>query len=207
MATTAMNWEAIDADPRFQELHRRKSRFLWALMIFSIVYYFLLPVGAAYFTDLVQDQGVGPGQLRHSVRALGVRGGLGHCVHLRPRCEPHLRSNGGRNPQEGGHDRGGEMRSSRSLTVLGGLGLLALAASAHAFFKGGAVPERFGWLAVLVFGDNHRDHHVRDVSGGEASQDHSAVLCRRPVGERLAERLGDRRRLPVRSLVPRHRRA
>ena len=43
------------------------------------------------------------------------------------------------------------MKSSRSLTVLGGLGLLALAGSTHAFFKGGAVPERYGWLAVLVF--------------------------------------------------------
>ena len=60
MATTAMNWEAIDADPRFQELHRRKSRFLWALMIFSIVYYFLLPVGAAYFTDLFRIKVWGP---------------------------------------------------------------------------------------------------------------------------------------------------
>ncbi len=52
MATTALNWTAIDADPRFQELHRRKSRFLWGLMAFSVVYYFLLPIGAAYFTDL-----------------------------------------------------------------------------------------------------------------------------------------------------------
>ncbi|HLB16232.1 MAG TPA: DUF485 domain-containing protein [Burkholderiales bacterium] len=52
MASTALNWTAIDADPRFQELHRRKSRFLWGLMAFSVVYYFLLPVGAAYFTDL-----------------------------------------------------------------------------------------------------------------------------------------------------------
>lgn len=60
MATTAMNWEAIDADPRFQELHRRKSRFLWALMIFSIVYYFLLPIGAAYFTDLFRVKLWGP---------------------------------------------------------------------------------------------------------------------------------------------------
>jgi uncharacterized membrane protein (DUF485 family) len=60
MATTAMNWEAIDADHRFQELHRRKSRFLWALMIFSIVYYFLLPVGAAYFTDLFRVKVWGP---------------------------------------------------------------------------------------------------------------------------------------------------
>jgi uncharacterized membrane protein (DUF485 family) len=52
MASTALNWTAIDADPRFQELHRRKSRFLWGLMAFSVIYYFLLPIGAAYFTEL-----------------------------------------------------------------------------------------------------------------------------------------------------------
>jgi len=52
MATTAVNWSAIDSDPRFQSLHRRKSRFLWGLMAFSVVFYFLLPIGAAYFTDL-----------------------------------------------------------------------------------------------------------------------------------------------------------
>ena len=52
MATSALNWSAIDSDPRFQSLHRRKSRFLWGLMAFSIVFYFLLPIGAAYFTDL-----------------------------------------------------------------------------------------------------------------------------------------------------------
>ena len=53
MATTAsINWVAIDADPRFQRLHARKTTFLTWLMIFSIVYYFLLPIGAAYFTDL-----------------------------------------------------------------------------------------------------------------------------------------------------------
>lgn len=47
-----MNWVAIDADPRFQALHRKKTLFLWGLMIFSTVYYFLLPIGAAYFQDL-----------------------------------------------------------------------------------------------------------------------------------------------------------
>ncbi|MEW5890060.1 MAG: DUF485 domain-containing protein [Pseudomonadota bacterium] len=52
MAKTAINWAAIDADPRFQELHRRKVGFLMGLMVFSIAYYFLLPVGAAYFPDL-----------------------------------------------------------------------------------------------------------------------------------------------------------
>lgn len=52
MSKPSMNWAAIDADPRFQALHRKKSLFLWGLMIFSTVYYFLLPIGAAYFQDL-----------------------------------------------------------------------------------------------------------------------------------------------------------
>ena len=47
-----LNWAAIDADPRFRELHAKKSTFLWGLMIFSVIYYFLLPIGAAYFTEL-----------------------------------------------------------------------------------------------------------------------------------------------------------
>lgn len=47
-----INWAAIDADPRFQALHRKKTFFLWGLMIFSIIYYFLLPIGAAYYQDL-----------------------------------------------------------------------------------------------------------------------------------------------------------
>lgn len=52
MSQPSMNWTAIDADPRFQALHRKKTLFLWGLMIFSTVYYFLLPIGAAYFQDL-----------------------------------------------------------------------------------------------------------------------------------------------------------
>ena len=47
-----LNWAAIDADQRFRELHAKKSTFLWGLMIFSVIYYFLLPIGAAYFTEL-----------------------------------------------------------------------------------------------------------------------------------------------------------
>ncbi len=48
----AVDWEALTRDPRFQSLHRRKTLFLWGLMALSVVYYFLLPVGAAYFQDL-----------------------------------------------------------------------------------------------------------------------------------------------------------
>jgi len=53
MATTAnVDWNAVIADPRFQVLHRRKQGFLTGLMVFSVVFYFLLPIGAAYFQDL-----------------------------------------------------------------------------------------------------------------------------------------------------------
>ncbi|CAK0766887.1 DUF485 domain-containing protein [Gammaproteobacteria bacterium] len=52
MPSHKMNWSAIEADPEFQALHRKKSRFLWGLMLFSVFYYFLLPIGAGYFTDL-----------------------------------------------------------------------------------------------------------------------------------------------------------
>ncbi len=47
-----IDWAAIDSDSRFQALHRKKTFFLWGLMIFSTIYYFLLPIGAAYFQDL-----------------------------------------------------------------------------------------------------------------------------------------------------------
>ena len=56
MADPAFNWAAIDADPRFQALHARKSRFLWGLMTFAVVYYFLLPIGAGYFTELYKTR-------------------------------------------------------------------------------------------------------------------------------------------------------
>ena len=60
MTRPALNWAAIDADPRFQELHRKKTAFLWSLMIFSIIYYFLLPIGAAYFPELFRIKVWGP---------------------------------------------------------------------------------------------------------------------------------------------------
>lgn len=61
MATPeVVDWDAIIHDPRFQALHRRKSLFLWGLMAVSVVYYFLLPVGAAYFQDLFKVRVWGP---------------------------------------------------------------------------------------------------------------------------------------------------
>jgi uncharacterized membrane protein (DUF485 family) len=51
-----IDWGAVIRDPRFQQLHRRKSAFLWGLMIFSVAYYFLLPIGAAYFQSLFKTR-------------------------------------------------------------------------------------------------------------------------------------------------------
>ena len=55
-----IDWATVIADPRFQTLARRKSRFLWGLMGFSVMYYFALPIGAAYFQDLFKIRIWGP---------------------------------------------------------------------------------------------------------------------------------------------------
>jgi uncharacterized membrane protein (DUF485 family) len=60
MASTSIQWGGIVADPRFQALHRKKQSFLTGLMVFSVFYYFLLPVGAAYFPALYQIKVWGP---------------------------------------------------------------------------------------------------------------------------------------------------
>jgi uncharacterized membrane protein (DUF485 family) len=59
MAQQTYDWAAIAKDPRFIELHHKKSRFLFGWWIFSSVYYFLLPIGAAYATDLFKIQMIG----------------------------------------------------------------------------------------------------------------------------------------------------
>jgi uncharacterized membrane protein (DUF485 family) len=59
-ATATVNWSKIESDPRFQALHARKSRFLWGLMAFSVIYYFALPAGAAYLPGLFSIKVWGP---------------------------------------------------------------------------------------------------------------------------------------------------
>ena len=58
--TNQLNWSAIDSDPRFQALHHKKTTFLWSLMVFSMIYYFLLPIGAGYAPDLYKIKVWGP---------------------------------------------------------------------------------------------------------------------------------------------------
>ncbi len=52
MARRSVDWAAIGADPRFLELQRRKAVFIGLLMAGSILYYFMLPIGAAWFPEL-----------------------------------------------------------------------------------------------------------------------------------------------------------
>lgn len=59
MDDKSVDWAAINADPRFRELHRRKAGFLSGLLIVSVVYYFLLPAGAAWFPELFRIKVVG----------------------------------------------------------------------------------------------------------------------------------------------------
>ncbi len=57
---SSVDWVAISRDPRFEALHRKKTSFLWGLMAFSIIYYFLLPIGAAYYPELFKIKVWGP---------------------------------------------------------------------------------------------------------------------------------------------------
>ena len=59
-APAGLDWQRIVADPRFQALHAKKTRFLWGLMAFSVFYYFLLPIGAAYAPELFARKVAGP---------------------------------------------------------------------------------------------------------------------------------------------------
>jgi uncharacterized membrane protein (DUF485 family) len=47
-----MDWDAIMRDARFVSLHKRKTLFLWGLMALAVAYFFLLPIGAAYYQDV-----------------------------------------------------------------------------------------------------------------------------------------------------------
>ena len=49
-----VHWEAVEADPRFQTLHRDKNNFLWRMMLFALIYFFCLPIATAYFQDILK---------------------------------------------------------------------------------------------------------------------------------------------------------
>ncbi len=54
MKKSNIHWEAVEADPRFQALHKHKNKFLWRMMLFALVYFFCLPIATAYFQDILK---------------------------------------------------------------------------------------------------------------------------------------------------------
>ena len=50
-ASAQVNWSAIAANPKFRELHHRKSAFLVGWWLFSTLFYFGLPIAAGYTTS------------------------------------------------------------------------------------------------------------------------------------------------------------
>ena len=54
-----INWEAIAASERFQQLLRAKRRFIVPAMIIFIVYYFALPVLVGYARPLMEKRVLG----------------------------------------------------------------------------------------------------------------------------------------------------
>ena len=54
LTKSKIHWEAVADDPRFKQLHRDKTRFLWRMMLFALVYFFCLPIATAYFQDILK---------------------------------------------------------------------------------------------------------------------------------------------------------
>jgi uncharacterized membrane protein (DUF485 family) len=59
MAERKYDWAAIAKNPKFVELHHRKRTFLFGWWVFSLVYYFLLPIGAAYTPAIFKVKVIG----------------------------------------------------------------------------------------------------------------------------------------------------
>jgi len=59
MAERKYDWAAIAKNPKFVELHHKKTAFLFGWWIFSCVYYFLLPIGAAYTPGIFKVKMIG----------------------------------------------------------------------------------------------------------------------------------------------------
>lgn len=59
MGETASDWAAINADPRFRALRRRKTRFLGLLVAGLLAGYFLPLIAAVWQPDLLRRQVAG----------------------------------------------------------------------------------------------------------------------------------------------------
>jgi uncharacterized membrane protein (DUF485 family) len=87
MAEQTYNWSAIAKNPKFIELHHKKTAFLFGWWIFSTIYYFLLPIGAAYAPGLFKIQILGRINFGYICCAVAVFCVLGPGDVLCPCCQ------------------------------------------------------------------------------------------------------------------------
>ena len=145
-----LDWKAIAAESRFQALHHKKSRFLWGLMIFSVVYYFLLPIGAAYFQELYKIKVWGPINvgLLFALSEFVVAWGIAFVYSRRANAEfDAMASEIVRDVEK----RIGRKKMIRHRFAFLAAGLALLAAASPALAQS-AVADKWRWLTFLVFG-------------------------------------------------------
>ena len=53
---TSVNWSAIEAQPAFRELLRKKARFILTATVFFMAYYLALPVLVGWFPELMKQK-------------------------------------------------------------------------------------------------------------------------------------------------------
>ena len=185
-ATESMDWDAIIRDPRFQRLQRRKLSFLGGLMAVSVVYYFLLPTGAAYFQDVfrVRLWGVINVGLVFALSEFVVAWLIALLYSRRASRDfdrmapPKLLRSLVRGKVT--HKAGRRMKSFHGAQMDDGAALLALTANNRVSgFRAGGDTARLQVADVHSVCRGHRDHDVRDLLGREAGQLGIGLLHRR----------------------------
>lgn len=59
MTVRTYDWDAIAENPKFRELHRRKTLFLFGWWALGSAFYFLLLLGAGYAQDIMKIKVIG----------------------------------------------------------------------------------------------------------------------------------------------------
>lgn len=57
---TQKDWESIMGSPDFKKLVSAKNSFIWPVFIFSVIFYFLLPISVGYFKPIMNQKILGP---------------------------------------------------------------------------------------------------------------------------------------------------
>ena len=175
-------------------------------MVFSIVFYFLLPIGAAYFQDSTRSRCGAPVNvgLLFALSEFMVAWGIAFIYSRRANSEfDAMASELIRDADRRSGGQPSEARVICAALVVGCGGCCGT--SRHRPLAQGAVADKWRWLTFVVFGVIIAVHDVRYVPCRQAREERSRLLHGGRRRVRPAERLGDRRRLSVGGVVSRHR--